>query len=73
MSGQKLPPLQQTLTQMSRHAKKRRYTDAALSLLAQNTHRHELCTSRVVSIVHTQSIAPFGGFAAEDNDVIDRL
>ena len=58
---------------MSRHAKKRRCTDATLSSLAQNTHRHEILSSRVVSTVRRQSTSIFGGIAADNNNAIDRL
>ena len=82
MSGRKLPPSQQTLTQMSCHDKKRRPTDRALLSLAQKSRRQETVTSRVVDKVRTQSTTVSAGLgvdlhnsfsSAEDSEANDNL
>ena len=71
MSGRKLPPSQKILTQMSRHAKKRRCAEATLSSLAENSRTRKLISLHVVSTVSRHSTTLFGDIAADNNNAID--
>ena len=73
MSEQKLPPSQQSLTQMSCHAKKRRSTDSSVQSFGKTTRRRETVSSRVLSTVRSESTAHFGGLGEDNGDAIDIL
>ena len=68
MSGRKLPPSQQTLTQICSNDKKRRPTDRALLSLAQKSRRQETVTSRVVDKIRTQSTTIYAGLGVDLQD-----
>ena len=71
MSGQKLPPSQLTLKQMSRNGKKHRSTDSSALSLDESTCRRKTVTSRVVSSVRRESTTIFGCLGSEEEDAID--
>ena len=73
MSGQKVPPSQLTLTQMSSNVRKRRSADSSQLSLGKNTRRHETVTSSLTSTVRSRSTAHYGGSGTDDQDAIDML